>query len=324
MSISIIQQLGLVNEVLFPNLWLKEIIDSNIEVARNNDLISFLETKPNPMPQSMINEIKADRYINFTQRGQKEIEILDLSDRRETILNLMISDAMADSTETNWNIVKERILFRDNIETKRQIADYFLSRKDIDSCNNMLDVIELQLAAYGMDRTRQELEDFVIFKRYLLSITNNTGVIENLQPEEISQIEYMAENFHGKASRQSRNILCFFENLCEDIQDEIPLANTGSTKSSAGNNLYYYLDIQNLKIMPNPNDGIFLVQVPEKNEISSIQVLNINGQEVQFEFAIHDVNKPQSPIIHPVKGVYFVNVTTTNGDIFKNRVLVNK
>lgn len=45
---------------------------------------------------------------------------------------------------------------------------------------------------------------------------------------------------------------------------------------------------------------------------------------VQFEFAIHDVNKAQLHIINSVKGVYFVNVTTTNGDIFKNRVLVNK
>lgn len=324
LSISIIQQLGLVNETLFPNSWLKDIIDSNIEVARNNDLIYFLETKPNPMPQTMINEIKADRYVNFTQRGQKEIEILDLSDKRELILNMMISDAMADSSETNWNVVKEKILFRDNIETKRQIADYFLSRKDIDSCNNMLDVIELQLATYGMDRTRQELEDFVIFKRYLLSITNNTGVIEKLQPEEISQIEYMATNFHGKASRQSRNILCFFENLCEDIQGEIPLANSGSTKSATGNNSYYNLDFQNLKIMPNPNDGIFFAQVPEKNEIGTIQVINISGQEVPFEFAIHEDGKVQLHIMNAVKGVYFVNITTKDGDIYKNRVLVNK
>lgn len=324
LSQSLLQELGVINQVILPHTWYKEIIDSNIEITRNNDFISFLETKSIPLPQSMIEDIKSKRYVTFTSRGEKEMGILELSDKREFILNLMVSDAMSDSTETDWSNVKEKILYRDNIEAKRQIADYFLSRKDIDSCNNMLDVIELQLSSYNMDRMRQELEEFVLFKRYLLSITNNTGVIEKLEPEQITQLEYMALNFHGKGSRQSRNILCFFENLCDQLQIEIPLANIGGAKSGPINNTYYQLDIQNLKIIPNPNDGLFFAEIPESNMVNLIQVVNINGQSVPFEYTVYEDRKAQIHILNAQKGVYFVQITSQNGDIYKNRVLVSK
>lgn len=324
LSMSLLEELGLKQPSLFPHSWYKKIIDSNIEVARDESFMEFLSTKPYPLPIGMYNQIKENRFFEFTERGEKELVILTLNDEREVLMNLLISDAMAGDDEVNWNDVKQLIINRDHLECKRQVVDYHMGREEISSCCTILDLLELELASYKMERVKQELEDFIFFKRYLLSITVNTGIVKKLQTAEIAQLEYMADNFEGKAKRQARNILCFYEGMCEEIDYEIP-AETSNGNKSMGPSQWKVDEnapLQELTIVPNPNNGEFLLGVPEGCSIETVSIVDITGRQINYEEISSKGNETNIRLLNAEKGVHIIVVNCLNGTSYMNRVLV--
>ncbi len=323
LSKNLLEELGLKQPSLFPHSWYREVINANIEVARDESFMDFLSNKPYPMPTGMYSQIKDDRFREFTERGEKELEILALNDEREVIINLLISNAMAGEDEIDWNYIRQLIIDRDHIECRRQLIDYHMSRLEINRCNDELDLLELQLGSFEMDRVKAELEDFVFFKRYMLSITGNTGIVKALQPLEISELEYMASNFEGKAARQARNVLCFYEGLCDDIDYEIP------TAPNNGNRSMQFQEEENsdfmqrtLLIKPNPNQGEFAIEIPSNCAIQTIAIVDVTGRAVAHEVLASKENMARIKLLQPKSGVHIIVATCANGKRYMNRTLI--
>ena len=320
LSQSLLEELGQKQPSLFPHSWYRDLINANMEVARNNDFMNTLLIKPHPMPSGMYNQISYERYTTFTAR--RELELLGLSDEREVLMNLFISDAMSGEEEIDWDEVKQYIIHRDNIECKRQVADYHLSREEVASCSSILDLIELQLSSIKMERVKEELENFVFLKRYLISITNNTGIIGELQPNDIAQFEYMAVNFKGKAARQARNILCFHANLCDDIDLEIPEAVQHGNKSMPARTDNSSSGIERLSIVPNPHAGNFKLAVADGCKILQVVVHDVKGTEVQFEQLYLLDNNATIQLRNQEQGIYIVTVRCEDGTNYTGRSLL--
>ena len=323
-SQGVLEALGQKQPSLFPHSWYKDLIMANIEVARNYVFMQSLLEKPTPMPQGLYNQIHDARLSTFTERGYKEMALLELDRQRGNILNLFIIDELADSTQIDWLAIKQLFLERENIDCRREIADYHLSREDIPSCHATLDLIELQLSSYSMDRVKQELQDFVMFKRYMLTITAGTGIIDSLGTAEIQQLEYIADNFQGKASRQARNILCFFAGMCEEIAIEIPEPQNNNKMAVIQNETTELEELLALRIVPNPNDGVFELIVPEGCVIVQLSVVDIHGKQVEFEHVERGENQSSIRLIAAKNGLYLVLATCTDSNVYRNRVLITK
>lgn len=325
LSLSLLKELGGKHPRLFPHTWYREVIHANIEVARNDAFLETLLTKTFPIPTDIYDSIRKTRFTTFTERGKKELAILKLYDQREVLLNLFIADAMSGENEINWQTVEKFITSKDHIENKRQLVDHYLSRNDIANCNSILNHIESQLSSCDMNRVKNELEDFILFKRYFLTITDSSGIVKQLLPSEIEQLKYMAYNFEGKAARQAQNVLCFHANLCDEINYTIPEPFNKENKS-LDNRSQEEIEIEalQLKIAPNPNDGTFKLIVPEECVINEITIYNVTGKKVQFALQNVEGNNAVVRLNDVENGIYSIHVSCAGGVTYLSRTLVTR
>lgn len=82
-----------------------------------------------------------------------------------------------------------------------------------------------------------------------------------------------------------------------------------------------YADYQSLIIYPNPSDGIFTIELPNTERISTVQIFDINGQIVHS--FINDKKMVNIDMSTYVSGVYFVKVITADKQYIKRLLLHN-
>lgn len=322
LSMSLLEELGQKDPNLFPHSWYKDIVLANIENARKNNFIEFLETKNNPLPVNMIAEIKGNRFKTLTQRGEKELALLRLDSEKDQILSWLIIDELSDSTQTELGLISSYLEDRNSVSVDAEMADYYIKKGDIQAHETILNNISNNLTNYEMQRTQQEMEDFVMFKELVMDITDNTGrFTQELTPAQVNQLEYVADNFIGRSSRQARNILCFFNGDCEDIVIELPEGGPGNSgnKTLSGNNE----SVIDLSIVPNPNDGKFIVSTSNGCDIAIVNVVDVTGKTI--EFSSNDTKEGKViELINKESGIYLISIQCIDGSIHSSRIVLKK
>lgn len=200
------------------------------------------------------------------------------------------------------------------------LCSTFLFAQNIEVCSGFEEFDETKI----MDCSQQS--NSYLSKYKLNSITGNPGKIELLTPDAILQLEYMANNFDGLAARQARNILCFFTGNCEELEIVIDDKNNkgkqnGNNKSleTVNNEINQNLE---LTIIPNPNDGIFELQVPEDCAISDISIVDVNGKKVEFDLLSDTSNKTTIQLISSQPGIHIINSVCNDGSNYSGRILI--
>jgi hypothetical protein len=68
-----------------------------------------------------------------------------------------------------------------------------------------------------------------------------------------------------------------------------------------------------IDIYPNPNEGIFAIQMGECKEGRSVQILNLLGEEVQVKYSTGKEKTLEIKMDNLPKGIYIVKIKSTNG-----------
>lgn len=322
LSESLLMELGNVPPNILPHTWYVDIVRANMEIARSYEFMNYLSQKSNPIPNGLYDQLDQDRMITFTERGEMELGLLSLRTKRAKIYTQLIANELSDSTTIDWSMIKQLSFERNLIRTKSEIADNGLSKGDVVQTTQELNNINANIHSYKMQRVKQEMIDFTDFKNYILSITNNTGKVQNLSSPQKDQLLYMASNFEGKPAQQAQNLLCFLHGICNDI--EVPLQNSNAMMMQQ-NNSEMDVDIidfsEKLEIVPNPNTGEFRLEVPNECEIHQIVVTDLNGKAVGIHQTLNNENTGIIQIQNAENGIYLIKVTC-NEKVFVSRVLV--
>lgn len=277
LSRSLLEELADKAPGYFPNVWLKDIIIANIDLARERDFRDYLLTKSSPMPTGLYNQIESS-LPSITERTEKQMEVVDLNKEKQQIANFILKDITQDSVGVDLAEYNEWVTKRGDIVCEFQIADKFLSRTLKDSCMNHLLKIDDQVSQMSASELKTELEDYSAFKKQMLVLTNDDGFLEGL--DEVSEpiIRYYAENSIGTPQAQAQNLLCFFLGEC----DEAPPIPTLSGKLMA---MYLnnsdapseFVKESMFEVYPNPNDGSFTIKSDSKG---IVHVRDLSGRLV--------------------------------------------
>ena len=306
----------------YPPSWFKDLILMNIEVAQDNSFMNYLQTKDSPLPQGLYNQIDNVRNQSITSRGEKLNKIISLDTKKSNIIRLLITNELSDTTAVDWTEYNELVTLRKDLFCRAQHADEFLGRKQVQQCDTKLDEIHNNLSDYLTASTQQEMEDFYTFKKYLLSISNSSGVLEGLTDDQVDELLVFSEELTGRAQVQAQNLLCFFAGICEDLFVEYaPIAKSMSHESSSEKELAVEQSNE-IKVVPNPNQGEFEVKLKEAKEIKNIEVFGADGKRLTFKSTNSNSSSATIQIKDPVKGVYWIKVTTQNGDYHTTKFVI--
>jgi hypothetical protein len=307
LSVEMIKKIAVKTPGIFPNAWLKELIESNIELLNNLELRSFLTNKTNPFPQGMLKQLVTDSKIKITQRGKKELEINHLEKERNRLINELISIEQEDSVQINWEEVENLNIQLNNPTFYSQNIDIKGSKGNKEEVLEAINAFELYENNFENTQMHEEMLDIKNFKQFYYNKSNpNNGVI-SLNDTDIQALIQMKEQMKGKAKIQASNMLCFFANICDDFE---PVFGTNQK------NIEFYQEdntklenIQNeVSLYPNPNKGSFVLQCNEKIDTQKLKITSIDGKLIPFNLDEKENNLHYISLTDFKEGVYLIEV----------------
>ncbi len=81
---------------------------------------------------------------------------------------------------------------------------------------------------------------------------------------------------------------------------------------------------ESVQVIPNPNNGIFTLEISNSLQIENIEIINLVGKKVfsaMFQQAQH--GKVPIDFSSGVSGIYFLQIKTTSG-IIRKKILINR
>jgi len=277
------------------------------------------------MPDAYIKDVEHARFVHTTIRGEKEMEIMLLKEQKEYLYTLLINDDWSDSVSIDWSLNAQKIIDRGHEYQLAELVNYYLAYGATTEARAQLDSISVKRGTYSLERTDTDMEEFILYNSYIFDVLNTQGKIDSLSPQNIAELNYMADSFHGKAARQARNVLCFFLGECETVHVEYEgKINHGDKAGKEQQSTQQQERTLELGIYPNPNEGTFALVVPEGCVIATIEVVDVNGRSVPFEeYAVRE-NTKDVKLVNPTNGILLVNVTCKDGSRYINRLLISK
>jgi len=193
-----------------------------------------------------------------------------------------------------------------------------------------LKTLHLIPAMYKLTEYEQiEHDNYVSLFTFKNKIRENGRSIAQLDKEEINQMLYFAEASHGLSSVMARGILCFFYEICiEDEEGEGTKEKGGGSKENGEkeNGEKEKIDLrksassvdkklENITIHPNPTTGELTV-VGYQFSVQGVEVFDVYGRKLlTFSVPLTPIN-----IAHLQAGIYFVKITTEQGEVIKKVV----
>ncbi|PWH86055.1 T9SS type A sorting domain-containing protein [Brumimicrobium oceani] len=195
-------------------------------------------------------------------------------------------------------------------------------RKQLIQSDSILDDIYLNISEYQILNTQQEMLDFYTFKKYILSITDSSGIVKGLNDQQVFDLINFSEELTGRARVQAQNLLCFFEGLCES-----PVVIFDSESKSMQQNFspkteMIFESLDDVRIIPNPNRGAFIVELSEHSEIKTLEVFSIDGKILNFKSEKLSNSSSRIQVETPVKGLYWLIVNTVKGINYSTKFVI--
>lgn len=308
---------------LVPVAWFRDLVLNNIEVAHSDNFISWLETKRDPLPAGYVQQIRDVRFTKITAFSIKTDELISLSEERSIAATVLTQNALADSTEAKWSEYRSWVTSRNDILYKAQLADAYLGTLDYVQCNNRLIELESQLASEPASTIKQEMIDYISFKRYLLTITGNSGIVRTLSEVNIEDLTRMRDSYTGISAVQAGNVLCFHAGICADVNVPNDMRNAVAPSEEESPNQENLTTSSDLLVVPNPNDGVFELSMKDNCIIQSIEVIDALGKKVETISNRLENMHMQLKLSNAKAGIYVIVVECADGRTLQSRLVVN-
>lgn len=263
---------------IFRDEWAAELIINNIDVARNEDFISFLKNKQYPMPTRFVNEIVARSQRDHTARFIMEAEIANISSEKSVLGNMIINHIKQDTIDVDSDSLRAWIKRTDNILNETRIIDTYIDDEQFNRAGQVLNQLSNNVSVYPQ-HLQQEISTYVSFKTQLISILEDAQHIANLNTNELAFMRSVASNGKGLAQYQAQEILCFFYDECVTYDAHVVNTQTRAAYQEEENDPISE-KINKMNISPNPANEVVNIVLPESEEGFLIKITDLSGRIV--------------------------------------------
>lgn len=156
-------------------------------------------------------------------------------------------------------------------------------------------------------------------KRWHLQGLNNGEIVRWIEGIGSEFGLYMSSCPYTAMHWYTYSLLCYYEDDTQLYQEEgentCSFFWTSNIEEYAQNNSLF-------KAYPNPNQGEFEVKLKEAKEIKNIEVFGADGKRLTFKSTNSNSSSATIQIKDPTKGVYWIKVTTQNGDYHTTKFVI--
>lgn len=322
LSESLLRELADKSPFFYPSEWLKNHIIDNIEVAQNPNFLAYLSEKQVPMSEAQIAEIKA-QLGNFTFRGKQELDLLRLKTEKTRIANILIKGLVQDTINASKADFQEWVVKRGDVLSGFQLADDLLERGEKTACSQVLDSIENTAFALSDRQLKTEITNYVAFKRKLIALSDENGVLQWNEAIRQQMIGYTKSNA-SYTRVQAQNLLCFFTGNCKTygvvLPEEGKSLQQEKQESENPSNAIARTPEEQFILYPNPASNTVNVHIDGFEKEADMFVFDVSGREVLHQTLTN--TNTEIDLSSLGKGMYTVWLQTNQKDLGMQKLVI--
>ncbi len=263
------------NTDVFPDAVIFEILAANPDEMRDEEFLTYLAEKENPLPQYYIDILRGlageVSYKTILQCQLNEFKH-SMAQAADIIVRNMLNDSIC-----NMDAVRNWLGSIESFAAECQIIDSYLQEKDAANAQSRLNNLSTTIELTAEDSV--EFNRYTDLKTLQINLINQGRNIFMLDSTEKVQLEAIALNSVGVAGTQAQNILSFVYgqqyNCCPEFPD--------STHKSYEHGSILPENKPSsiiLKVFPNPTSNwtAFEYQLPINDGNVFIRIYNAKGQ----------------------------------------------
>src|SRR5690554_4341645 len=303
---------------VLPNGMLLEVLLANPDATRGGSFIAKLrEVTNNSFPEYMIDYVKNNfdsRTLRTTLEGQMSSVHSELSSTRNYIKYLEKS-----ADEFSYQERLKTVEMGSDLSHKVGLMDFYIENRQFALADSVLEDI------YNDNKMKDEVEFIDNYDSYLLFRTGlGERNLAQLDSTEIDYLKDLAEN-KGRVAGYAQNILCFFYDICSDIE---LLNGSAQTKSMnvSGESPTLNEVLYKINVYPNPTVEFTSLswEIYDELQNAEFRVFDLQGQEVMFGAIEENKSEKALDVRSLDNGVYILAIFNNGEQKLNQKFVVNK
>lgn len=313
----------LAEENILPQNFLLEILIANPEATRSESFLRYLEfEKPNPMPEYMINMIRAS-WTGLTLRSILENK---LADHHEKMTQYKDEVVLAYKYLPQIFNADSLIAWMSKVPSLRvqyELIEYYLYKGNYVTAEAILNNLDQN---YRMDEN--EIEEYNAYQNlysFKKNLVQKNIEINQLDEAKIIELKSIADNSYPTFARSmARSALCFFYKICyTDPERVLPVEPQSKLHSS----LAKTEKSSDIMVFPNPSSQFMVFEYnlgANMNEVKSLVVTDLTGKIIYSAEIKGNIGQHIWDVRNISGGNYIYNINTLHGVKFSGRISVKK
>lgn len=323
LELDLVKSLGDQSNPHYPHEWFREILLLNPEILKSSGFIDYLRNKRVPMPDNIIQDLEESRFDNISARGELLHRLYVLVEDIVEAENLLFKSTLSDTISVDWTEAKERLKSRGDHLVLQQLVDQSFGVKELDSAEVYIQELKNSSRDSEYSYISSSMKNLADFKYFVLdSLMNSDGIIDSLTDSQVSKLKYYRDKFNNeKVSDQAGNLLCYFRGDCKSVPTIDYNAKSINYSNNSMNSYESLNESDLIKVIPNPNDGKFVIELLE-GEIKSIKIHSIEGKEHNFEENRISDQQVSLELSNFDPGIFIVKVFMKDGTVKNKRIII--
>lgn len=323
LELDLIKTLGDQSNPHYPHEWFREILLLNPEILKSSGFMDYLDNKRVPMPDNIIQDLEERRFDNISARGELLNRMYILDEDIVEAENLLLKSTLSDTTSVDWTEAKERLKSRGDHLVLQQLVDQSFGVKELDSAQIYIQQLKNSSRDSEYSYISSSMMNLADFKYFVLnSLMDSDGIIDSLRDTQVSKLKYYRDKFaNEKVSDQAGNLLCYFRGDCKSVPTIDYNAKSINYSNSSRNSHESLNESDLVKVIPNPNDGKFVIELLE-GEIKSIKIHSIEGKEHNFDENRISDQQVSIELSNFDPGIFIVKVFMKDGIVKNKRIII--
>lgn len=280
-------------EEVLPNAMIRDIMVANPQSAKNEELLTSLDERADPMPDSMwVDILQGMEIIGAMERLISELD--GWMQRKDLYFNELAELFLADTTnQQHSDSLISHYLNDKRLSSRYLLAQYYLANHDYVQANSIIQNIPSQfdLTEMQTDIHQRVISLMIIFPKVFV---DSLGYIVPDSSQSIL-LEQLAQNDYNFPGAWTRDIL-----IAVGLMNyEEPIVSESTFKSSRKSRYHWtnsHLITSDLKVFPNPARDFIIIEYNKSNKEDQTQILIINSQGIKIDSYFLGKNQDQKII----------------------------
>lgn len=311
-------------ENVLPNAMIRDVMVANPQSAKNNELLTAVEDRANPMPDYMKAQILQGKSII----GAMEQLMAEHSHHKQIYnqafkqcVSFYLSDTI--NPQTNMDSLISLLNREHRLEAKYKLVALNLQEGNHNEAQLIMDNIENQF-----NLTSNQLAEYNHLQDYL-SISSqwqeNDFDFNSLSENQLSQLDHLEFNANGLGKVYARNIRL---ELGESKYQEpyiLPNLNKSTQTQLEEEIIMESLeDFHYINLFPNPAKDYIIVEYQLENKLESamLQISHVSGK-VLMNFPINEFQNQETIDIRELKSGNYIISLISNGKVLESSTFNN-